>query len=167
MSKNTIILKNYLNIYEEFEAASAITPGMLVELDSSKEVKPHVIAGGNVLPMVAIEDELQGNGIDDVYAADDRVQCWVPQRGEEGYLILKDGEDVAIGDFLESGGGGVVVKHTPDTESLGADSSGNITTIYTNQIVGVALEAVDLSDSSGAESSGALGYNKRIMVKFV
>ena len=167
MAKNTIILKNYLNIFEEYRAAGAITPGMMVTLDTSGEVKAHDGAGTNLLPIVATEDELQGNGIDTAYAADDQVQCWIPQRGEEANLILADGESVVIGDFLESAGDGTLVKHVPDTESLGADSSANLTTIYTNQIVGMALEAVDLSDSSGAESSGALGYNKRIQVKFV
>jgi len=92
---------------------------------------------------------LQGNGIDDSYSADDPVQVWIPYRGDEFYGVLIDGENVAIGDFLESAGNGYLKKYTSGV------------------IVGVALEAVDLSGSSGEESSGALGYNKRILVKVV
>lgn len=158
MAKNTILLKDYSKVYEEYIAGGTITPGMLVELASTGKVQAHSGAGQNVLPMIATEDELQGETIDDNYSADAQTQCWIPGRGDEGYLILKDGEDVAIGDFLESGGDGTVVKHNAD----GSDA-----TIYSNQIIGVAVEAVDLSASSGAEESGALGYNKRIMVKFV
>ena len=118
--------------------------------------------------MFALEDELQGKGIDDPYADGDRVQCWVAVRGEEVYAILADGENVAIGDFLESNGSGELVVHVPDS----ADSDDAIT-VYSNQIVGISLETIDLSGSSGAESSGwgydssvsPLGFNRRIKIR--
>jgi len=166
--KATIKLKKYLDIINEYDAEAAIIPGELIELTSSNTVQVHSTAGGNVLHMFALEDELQGNGIDDAYAADDKVQCWVAVRGEEVYAILADGEDVAIGDFLESNGAGELVKHTPDT----ADSDDAIT-VYTNQIVGISLEDIDLSGSSGEESSEGgydsstdpLGFNRRIKIR--
>ncbi len=156
MAKRTIKIKDYLKVNVEYIASAAITPGHLLELASATTVKVHANAGQNVLPMIALEDELQGNAITDAYAAADRVQCWIPQRGDVAYMILKNGENVSAGDFLESAGDGTLQKHTPDTESLGADSSGNITTIYTNQIVGIALEAVDMSDSSAADPTGRI-----------
>ena len=167
-SKATVKLKRYLNIVNEYDAAAAILPGELIELNSSGTVQVHSTAGGNVLHMFALEDELQGNGIDDAYATGDKVQCWVPVRGEEVYAILADGNDVAIGDFLESNGAGELQLHTPDT----ADSDDAIT-VYTNQIVGISLEDIDTSGSSGAESSGGgydssidpLGYNRRIKIR--
>jgi len=154
---NTIKLKKYLDIIEEYDAVAAITPGMLLEFTSAGKVQKHASAGQNVVPMVALEDELQGNDIGDAYSADDKVQVWVPVRGEHVYMILADGEDVSIGDPLESNGAGLLQKHVADSA----------TTIYPNQIVGQALEAIDISDSSGGESSGDLGYDKRIKVRIV
>jgi|SRR6056297_501741 len=162
MAKNTIKLKKYSDVIEELVAASAITPGMLVEEDSNGKVQAHQNSGQNILQMFALEDELQGNGIDDDYSADDPVQVWIPYRGDQVYTILADGENVSIGDFLESNGDGYLKKHVADTWE-----SADTGTIYTNQIVAVALEALDLSGSSGEEDSGALGYNKRLMVRVV
>ena len=118
MAYNTIKVKKYSDVIEEIVAASAITPGMLLELASATTVKAHATAGGNQLPMFALEDELQGNGIDDAYAAADPVQVWIPYRGDIVYAILEDGNNVAVGDFVESAGNGNVQKHVADVESF-------------------------------------------------
>ncbi len=149
MAKHTVKLKSYVDINNEYNAASAVTPGELIEVNSSGKVKAHANAGQNVLPMFAFEDELQGNGIDDDYDADDPVQCWIPRAGDEVYAFLADGEDASQGDFLESDGNGALQVHTADSESIGTDSSGAVNSFYTNQIVGVAMEDLDLSGSSG------------------
>jgi hypothetical protein len=143
---NSVILKDYLKIFEEYEAAAAIKPGMLIEYTSAGKVQAHSTAGGNVLTMVALEDELQGNDLDDAYAADDPVQCWLPTRGAQALLIVADGQNIAVGDLLESDGNGYVQKHE-------ADSGGTTTP---NQIVGQALEAVDMSGSSAADPTGRI-----------
>ena len=166
--KATIKLKKYLDIINEYDAEAAILPGELIQLNSSGNVEVHDVAGGNLLHMFALEDELQGKGIDDAYEAEDKVQCWVTVRGEEVYAILADGNDIAIGDFLESNGAGELQLHTPDS----ADSDDAIT-VYSNQIVGISLEDIDTSGSSGEESSGGgydsstdpLGYNRRIKIR--
>jgi len=162
MARRTIKVTNYSDIMEEYDAVAAITPGMLLELTSAGKVQAHSSAGQNLLHMFACEDELQGKSIDDNYAADDKVQVWVPGRGDQVDAILVDGQNVAIGDFLESNGDGKLKKHTID-----GSASGEPDPVYSNQIVGVALEAVDLSDSSGGESSGDLGYDKRIKVRII
>jgi hypothetical protein len=162
MAYKTIKIKKYSDVVEEYVANAAIIPGMLIELMSTSKVKAHATSGGNAYPMFALEDELQGNGINDDYAAADRVQCWIPGRGDQVYAILADGESVAPGDFLESNGDGLLKKHVVDT-----DSSAEATTIYGNQIVGVCLDTIDISDSSGAESSGDQGYNKRVIVRIL
>lgn len=157
MAYNTIKLKKYLDIVKEKDAAAAITPGHILEQTSLDKFQVHSSAGQNVTPLiVALEDELQGNGIDDAYATNNKVQAWYPQSGEEFYGILKDGQNVAIGDELESNGDGTLRKHE-------AGSAAELE--YPRSIVGKAQEALDLSDSSGGESSGALGYNKRIRVE--
>ena len=151
MSINTITLKNYSNVYEEYKAGSAIIPGQLLLLDDDGTVKAHDDdAPAACLPMFAIEDALQGKGIDDAFTKDDPVRVWVPYRGDVVYAILEDGADVKIGDFLESNGAGYLQKFT------------------SGHVVGVALDTLDLSGSSGEESSiGTLGFNKRIRVRVV
>lgn len=165
-SKNTIKVTKYSDVIEEKVAAAAITPGMLLELTSAGKVQAHSAAGQNVLLRFALENELEGEDIDDAYASDDQVQVWIPGRGDIVQAILADGNNVSIGDFLESDGNGYLQKHTADTESWGVSEAGAITA-YTNQIVGQALEAKDLSGSSGEESSGELGYARRILVRII
>jgi hypothetical protein len=150
---NTVKLKSFSDsdVIVELVAASAISPGHIIEMNSNGKVKAHATEGGNVAPiMVALEDELQGNGLDDDYAADDQVQCWIPQRGDELLAILADGEDVNVGDLVESAGGGTVQKYTADT----GDSSAATATVYPNQIIGQVLAALNLSGSSA--SGGAV-----------
>lgn len=166
MAYNTVKIKKYLDIIVEKVANAAITPGMLIEPMSTDKVRAHATAEGNVVPMFALEDELQGNGINDAYSADDPVQCWIPQRGEEVYAILADGYNIAIGEFLASNGDGYLREHTAETESWEVSEAGSVT-VRPLAIVAQALEAVDTSDSSGGESSGALGYAKRIRVRIV
>jgi len=165
MAKNTIVVKQNQaqRAQEELTVlTAAITPGMLVEISStSGKVIKHNSAGQNVLvPKFCIENELQGEDIDTVLAVGDKAQIWTPQRGDLVYAILQDGESVAIGDPLESNGDGTLKKHVADT----ADSDDSFTS-YPEQIVGIAREALDLSGSSGEESSGALGYDKRLIIE--
>ena len=166
MAKKTIKLKKYVDIVIEKVANAAITPGMLVEPMSTDKVRAHATAEGNAVPMFALEDELQGRDIDDGYAANDPVQIWIPQRGEEVLAILADGYDIDIGDFLASNGDGYLREHTTETESWDSNDPGSVN-VYPLQIIAQALEAIDTSGSSGVESSGALGYAKRIKVRIV
>ena len=161
MSYRTIKIKKYLDIIEEFAAAETIYPGSLIELTTDRTVKKHSTATGNALPMFALEDELQGNGIDTAYTVGQLVQCWTPVRGEVVLAILADGQSVGEGDFLESNGYGYLTAHTADTASQDAVR-------YSNPIVGISLEEMDASgDSSGQDMPAGLGANKRIKVKIL
>lgn len=169
-----IKLKSYVDMTEELVAAAIITPGMLIERTSLNKVQAHSTSGRNAARMFAREDYLQGKDYDDQYAVGDQVQVMLPLAGEELLGILADGEDVAIGDFLESNGAGFLQKHTADIVEGG--SSGEAiadVSIYTHQIVAQALEDVNISSSSGAESSGeggsdpVIGYARRIKIKIV
>jgi hypothetical protein len=164
MATKSIKVKNFSDVNEEYTAtAVAIMPGTLLELTSSGTVQAHSTAGGNVLPMFAFEDELQGKGIDDTYLASDKVQVWIPNRGDIVQAIVADNNDIAIGDFLESNGSGYLQEHTPDVWASSAAPT------VTNQIVGQAIEAVDtLESSSEAESSASpLALARRIKVRLV
>lgn len=141
---NTIKAKKYTDVIEEYPAAAAITPGHLIELISDGTVRNHATASGNALPMFALEDELQGKGIDDDYAAADRVQCWIPGRGDIVNALLKDGQSVVAGDFVESAGDGTLQKWV-------VDSTGDYAPA---QIIGVVVTAVDMSGSSDVDPDG-------------
>lgn len=156
MAKNTIKLKKYVDIINEFVAAGTITPGHLLVLGSGGTVAVHNTAGGNHTNFIALENELHGDGINVDYASGDPVQVWVGCRGEVAYMLLNDGENAAIGVALESAGNGRLRVHIPTV-----DSATDVETFYGNQIVGIALDAVDMSGSSGVDTSG------RIKVMFV
>jgi hypothetical protein len=162
MKHNTIILKNYSNIFLEYTSAAVVTPGELLELTTAGLVQDHSTAGGNVLgPMFAIEDALQGKAIWDNYASGALVRVWIPTRGDEVYAILADGQHVEIGEPLESNASGYLQEWAGDT----GDST-NATKLLS--IVGYALEAKDLSgDSSAVESEGDLATNQRIKIRIV
>ena len=128
MIRKTIKIKKYADVIEEYAAGGTITPGHLVALNSDGEVIVHATEAGVILPMFALEDELQGKVIDDTYKEDDRVQVWIPGRGDEVYALLAANESVNIGDYLVSKGGGTLKKLASDTV---ADS----------QIIGFAVEA--------------------------
>lgn len=160
MAYNTIKVKKYSDVIEEMVASAAVTPGMLLIIENTGTVKAHNLADQDAFPIFALEDELQGKGIDDAYAANAPVQCWIPYRGDIVNAILADGEKVDIGDPLTSDGYGRLKKHVTDT-----GSSAVPWTVYPEQIVGYAAEALDLSGSSGAEVSGPLGYHKRLLVR--
>ena len=130
---------------------------MLIERTTADTVQAHSTAEGNAVVMFATEDDLQGKGINVAYAATNRVQGWIPARGDQVYAILKDGQTAVIGSYLASNGDGALRVHVPD----------DATAIQVAGIVGRALEAIDLSDSSGGESSGALGYDKRIKMEAI
>lgn len=144
----TIKLKSYANVQEEMVAAAALFPGHLIEENTNGKVQKHDSAAGVALAMFAIEDALQGKEISEAYAIDDVVRAWIPQRGDIVNAVLADGENVSVGDFLESAGDGAL-------QSVTVDSA----------IVAQATEALDLSASG--ESSGALGADERIAVRII
>ena len=138
MAKNTIKLKSYLTIINNYTAASGITPGHLVELIAAGTVQSHGTASGFNGANFALEDELQGKTIDDAYVATDIVQVLTATPGDEVLALLADGETVAIGDSLESKGDGTLREFTSGT------------------IIATALEAVDMSGSAGVDPSGRI-----------
>jgi len=143
MSYSTIKLKKYQDIIEEYTAtAVAITPGSLLEVTDEGLVQAHSVEGGVILPIIALEDELQGKGIDDDYAASDKIQCWVAQTGEMAYLNVADDEVVSQGDKLVSAGNGKVKVYTGTAAS---DEE------YPQCIVGIADDDLDMTDSDDAD----------------
>ena len=164
MAYQTIKLTKHSDNIIERDAHAAIIPGALVELNADDEVLSHDTEGGNAVPiMFALENTLEGKGIDDDYAAGAKVQVWIPNRGDIVYALIADEETCGIGEFLESSGtGGSLHVHVGDV--------GDSTTVTTqNAIIGVALEAITAGAyGSGSESSATGDYhNPRIKVMIV
>ena len=144
MVYHTIKIKKYSDVIEELITAGVLTPGMLLKVGTAGYIGKHTTSEGAVTPpMFALEDELQGRGIDDDYAMLSRIQVWIPGRGDRVNAFLKNGENVGVGDKLASGGDGTLIRH--------ADVS-----VKSNQIVAIAMEAVDMSGSSGVDPGGRI-----------
>ena len=142
----TIPIKQYGDIVQNNEKLSgAATPGHLLEFFSTAgSVRVHSTAGGNALPMFALESDLEGEEITHALTSGEEIQAWIAKRGDEVNALIKNGENIAVGDLLESAGDGTLEKFEAD--SAGAE--------HVEHIVGQAMEAVDMSDSSGADPSG-------------
>lgn len=136
------------------KASVDITPGMLIDYDAG-DVKPHAVAGANASPLFAVENALIGDNIDVAYTEDGEAVLFARcQKGDQVYALLKTGNNVAIGAFLESGGAGNLQAHTAPAIDEGGSAE---VTVYSQAIVARALEAKN--NSSGA--------NVRIRVEVV
>jgi hypothetical protein len=147
MASNRIYLSGPY-IHEEAIAASAgIYPGMLLKLNSSGEVALHTTSGGVMGDevLIAEEDALQGKNKDTVYADDAIVSYIVCQPGTVVNMLIADAEDIAIGDKIVSNGDGLL-----------AEAGGLASAEAYGKIVGVAIEANDLSGSAVANGHSAV-----------
>jgi len=133
-----IILSSLYARREEGVAGAAIRPGSLVsitgETNKRKDVVVHATAKGFAPALFASHDEYQGKTIDNAYAQGDVVFMIHALPGDEINALLKDNENIAFGDFLESAG------------ALGELQK------YTNGvIIAQAMEANDRRESDASE----------------
>lgn len=128
-------------------ASEAITPGHLCDIASTGKIKKHAGAGLIHKNLFAVENGWVGKGINDAYAANDEVQALAPQKGDRVLAILKNGENAAIGSYLESAGDGTLRVVVNDTSA---------NTIEVGCIVGWAVTACDMSGSNAVDPSGRL-----------
>lgn len=133
----------------EFDAGEAgIYPGYLLELSSTAgDVLLNNGASIAVPRLYAVEDDLQGNDIDDVYASGERVQLVAALPGDFINAVLADGENVAVGAELESNGAGQLQANTSAGEAVCA----------------IAMEALNLT----ASADGDVLSERRIKVLVV
>lgn len=152
MAYRTVLIKSTNDNFIELEAASAVTPGEIVERTSAGKCQAHSTAGGDVGPvLVAMENYLEGEAVDTDYDSGDIVICKVAAPGERFALLLTDDSSAAGGiivesEYVESDGAGRCRLHS--TQDV---SSGEAATIYSKPIIGMALEDKDMTDSSGAD----------------
>lgn len=153
MAYNTITVRCHTVVREEAVAAGTVTPGMLVERTSADKFQAHSSAGGMHNATFAVEDDIQGDGIDTNYATsgdNTRVQANIFRRGDLVYALLADGENAAIGDKLVSNGNGYLKEATPDSSGVAVEE----------HLVAFAREALDMSGSSAVDPS-----SQRILVE--
>lgn len=139
-SQNQIHLKGAFE-HDERDAGGTVKPGHLIKINSDGDVVVHATEGGYADRMVAEIDALQGKTTADSYSSGAKVSINKELPGNEAQMFLKAGENVVIGDELISAGDGTLIKNGSE------DSS---TTV--KQIVAVALEALDLSDSGDVDT---------------
>lgn len=132
---------------ERLAAAAGIYPGMLVEINSSDKLQVHSTAGGTAMALFVLEDENQGKEIGDVYTIANVCLAAAFGTGNEVLARLANGETAVIGSKLESNGDGYL-------RVVDADAS--VGDIGVQSVIGVALEAVDMSGSSGVDPSGLI-----------
>lgn len=121
---STIILKGN-PLYKEYPLApisasgvTAITPGMLVELNAG-EVRPHSTQGGNATPMFAVEglnidaNSLTMGDIDTDYDDDNgQVKVAFCNNGDEVYALLVAGGNVSAHGLLMSASDGYLMPYS-------------------------------------------------------
>lgn len=114
-------------------ASGTIYPGMLLERTSTaNQVQPHSGLADKVFAnLVAVEDSLQGNDVDDAYTATNRCffKSFLP--GDEILGKVAAGQNIAIGDELVSNGAGYLKKYFRDSSTADME----------NTVFATALEA--------------------------
>lgn len=116
---------------EAVTGAAGILPGHLVARTNAavETVVVHASAGGVCRPLFAVEDDIQGNGIDDAYANGANALLVYAQPGDEILGVLASGQNVAKEAALTSNGNGQL-------------KAANGTT---DHVIGYARNAVDAS----------------------
>lgn len=111
------------NRRSDAQANGTITPGDLASRDSLNtsrakdvyEVTRHSTDDAKTAPLVALEYEKTGRGIDDDYSDGDGMEYYAAQPGDRLYMWLADGTtlttaanaNISVGDTLGSAGGQV------------------------------------------------------------
>tara|TARA_R110002020_G_scaffold12409_6_gene45518 strand:- start:22620 stop:23057 length:438 start_codon:yes stop_codon:yes gene_type:complete len=112
MAGKTILLKGS-NHFDEGTLEAAVSPGMAVELtptgglDEVQASQAEALKQG--IPIVVLEDALQGKIVTAAYSSGDKVFTYQPVAGDHIQVLVKDGETIAVADklVLEGGGSGL------------------------------------------------------------
>jgi hypothetical protein len=124
---NVILIKGAPPV-KEANAGGAITPGHLITRGTTGTMTV-AAAASEGLSHFALMQDFVGKDINTAYASGDRVAFIVGQPGDEvNALVPAAAAAIVIGDLLQAGAGGTLIKRTS-----------------TNKIFAVALAAVDNS----------------------
>lgn len=137
---SVILLKGEPTRFER-EAAGTITPGRMLVLGSGDTVLVHATAEGNSSNWWAVENDIAGDDLDHDYLSGEKVQIHAGRPGDEIFAFINSGENIAIGDFLESAADGSLKKVVADSALELSKSA-----------VAMALAANDLSASAAVDT---------------
>lgn len=163
--------------HEEALAGASLSPGHLVALASTGKVAKHASRAGIAERLFAVEDALQGRGVDTAYATDEIVSLYLAQPGDVVNAFLKAGTNYAKGDILTSAGDGTLENLSTATAALLTSTDGTagaaadlpalkaeaekigddvrlLAARAGLQVIGVLQEAIDLS-AGGAVATRA------------
>ena len=108
----TVLLGGEWVLVNDVAAGGAITPGMLIERYQVSAgvvgLRAHSTAGGNTVPLVAIQPAMLNKGVDDAYATGDLVEAAVLQPGATAWMLIGSGVNAVAGSKLESAGNGLL-----------------------------------------------------------
>lgn len=119
-------------------ASGALVPGMLAKMDANGAYLAHATIYGKGELLVVGVDSFQGKDLSETsYAISSRVFMHVPDRGEKFLALIKDGQNIAIGDHLVSNGDGTFRKVNAATDHVFAvaDDALNLTAAGANHHV--------------------------------
>ena len=141
LSKQMIQIKTHGQIaYEERNAGeTGIYPGMLCIVHTDGTAKKNATEGGQCECLIALEDSLQGKGVDTAYTLAYPVRMEVFRPGEEFHGLLEAGQVVSKGEALMSAGNGKFSSHVDSGASIDA-------------IVAYAMEDEDLSAGGSVDT---------------
>lgn len=111
------------------DAGNTILPGMLVALDANGEWELLTTGGGASDFYIADMNVIEQKSVTEAWTVGQNHKAFVPQVGYTYNLVLKDGEDVAVGAPLTSeAASGLVVEATltgatPDTVMFVAEEA--------------------------------------------
>jgi len=111
------------------DAGNTILPGMLVALDADGEWELLTTGGGASDFYIADMNTIEQKAVTEALTIGDTASAFVPEVGCTYNIILKDGEDVAVGDPLTSEAssglvvGATLTGATPDTVMFVAEEA--------------------------------------------
>ena len=146
---NTILLseRDQVILDDTLACSEAVTPGMLVEMASDSGTlkwKKNAAAADVQIKCVALNAPYLNDGIETDYATDDRIPVAFLRPGCVFYGIIPSGQDIAVGDDLQSNGDGKMKEATADTAAASVahfqslDAPGSVTVDTRLRVVVVA-----------------------------
>lgn len=118
MASKVIALRGTPMVDEQFDASAAITPGHLIELfdvSGVGEWRKHGTAAANTAKAFALERDELGKEITVAYATNDKVKAGFFAPGMMVNALIASGQNLNVGDFLESAGNGTLRALTTDS----------------------------------------------------
>ena len=119
---NTIAIAGNYVLVNDIPAAEAITPGMLITTKSDSGTLKwykHDTAADVQEPIVALEQDEMNKTVDTAYAAGDLVKAANFSGGGIFWGLLPSGQNIAIGDYMQSNGDGQLKEATATTAAAG------------------------------------------------